>query len=79
MLWSDCTAMRRRQPALDCYELMMSGETTNGVYDIFLKRSNKYIKVFCDMTSGGWTVGAQVPTNRLLANVTDCKIGKIVG
>ncbi|KAK2160875.1 hypothetical protein NP493_1621g00016 [Ridgeia piscesae] len=50
--------LRQLLSALDCYDLKMKGVTTSGVYNIFLKRSNKYIKVFCEMTrnGGGWTV-----------------------
>ncbi|KAK4322012.1 hypothetical protein Pmani_007214 [Petrolisthes manimaculis] len=46
---------------VDCADLLMSGETTSGVYDIYpftCKCDGEKIRVWCDMETdgGGWTV-----------------------
>ncbi|XP_038581542.1 angiopoietin-2b isoform X2 [Micropterus salmoides] len=42
----------------DCAEILQSGVTESGIYDIRLPNSTQTVKVFCDMKTrgGGWTV-----------------------
>ncbi|XP_071793312.1 uncharacterized protein [Asterias amurensis] len=42
----------------DCYDLLMMGHTTNGVYNINVDGRDQPLSVFCEMVNGGggWTV-----------------------
>ncbi|KAK2171728.1 hypothetical protein NP493_1034g00010 [Ridgeia piscesae] len=42
----------------DCYDLLMDGHNVSGVYEVYLAKARKFVRVFCDMDSndGGWLV-----------------------
>ena len=42
----------------DCYDLLRDGHNVSGVYDVYLAKARKFVRVFCDMDSdnGGWMV-----------------------
>ncbi|KAK2189745.1 hypothetical protein NP493_98g03015 [Ridgeia piscesae] len=44
--------------ARDCADLLKKGQRTSGVYEIYIAKVNKTIKVFCDQDTdnGGWLV-----------------------
>ena len=49
--------MLKRHPR-DCYDVLMAGNNVSGVYDVYLAKARKYLRVYCDMDSdnGGWMV-----------------------
>ncbi|KAK2157941.1 hypothetical protein NP493_1839g00001 [Ridgeia piscesae] len=42
----------------DCYDLLRDGHNVSGVYEVYLAKARKFVRVFCDMDSndGGWLV-----------------------
>ena len=52
------SVLKRRLPPRDCYDLLMDGNNVSGVYDVYLPKARKILRVFCDMESndGGWMV-----------------------
>ncbi|KAK2165275.1 hypothetical protein NP493_1373g00017 [Ridgeia piscesae] len=39
----------------DCYDLLLDGNNVTGVYEVYLAKARKFVRVFCDM-EGGWLV-----------------------
>ncbi|KAI0232777.1 Ryncolin-1 [Lamellibrachia satsuma] len=50
--------LNRRLPVRDCYDVLKDGYNVSGMYEIYLDKARKFIKVFCDMETdgGGWLV-----------------------
>ncbi|KAK2152876.1 hypothetical protein NP493_2397g00002 [Ridgeia piscesae] len=44
--------------ARDCYDLLRDGHNMSGVYEVYLAKARKFVRVFCDMDSEGkaWLV-----------------------
>ena len=42
----------------DCYDLLLDGNNVTGVYEVYLAKARKFVRVFCDM-EGGWLVRTQ--------------------
>ncbi|KAK2144164.1 hypothetical protein NP493_4303g00000 [Ridgeia piscesae] len=42
----------------DCYDLLLDGHNVSGVYEVYLAKARKFVRVFCDMdpNDGGWLV-----------------------
>ena len=42
----------------DCYDLLRDGHNVSGVYEVYLAKARKFVRVYCDMDSndGGWLV-----------------------
>ena len=48
--------------ARDCYDLLMDGNNVSGVYEIYLAKARKFVRVYCDM-DGGWLVRTQTQSH----------------
>ena len=49
---------KRHLPPRDCYDLLRDGKNVSGVYEVYLAKARKFVRVFCDMDSNdkGWLV-----------------------
>ncbi|KAK2182475.1 hypothetical protein NP493_351g01015 [Ridgeia piscesae] len=49
---------KRWFPPRDCYDLLRDGNNVSGVYEVYLVKARKFVRVFCNMDSdnGGWMV-----------------------
>ncbi|KAK2171725.1 hypothetical protein NP493_1034g00007 [Ridgeia piscesae] len=50
--------LKRHFRPRDCYDLLRDGHNASGVYEVYLAKARKFVRVFCDMDSndGGWLV-----------------------
>ncbi|XP_061673603.1 angiopoietin-2b [Syngnathoides biaculeatus] len=57
---NEISHLPKQEPPIfrDCAEILHSGQTASGIYNIRLTNSTHSVKVFCDMETrgGGWTV-----------------------
>ena len=44
--------------AKDCLDILKDGNTISGVYEVYLDKAQKFVKIFCDLDTdnGGWLV-----------------------
>ncbi|KAK2165274.1 hypothetical protein NP493_1373g00035 [Ridgeia piscesae] len=51
-------SLKRWFGARDCYDLLRDGNNVSGVYEVYLAKARKFVRVFCDMDTndGGWLV-----------------------
>ena len=42
----------------DCLDILKDGNTISGVYEVYLDKAQKFVKIFCDLDTdnGGWLV-----------------------